>query len=113
MESQQSAPEESSALPTVEQSDKPKSLGTIQDAVRRKVQQLGQIKRGRECTQELDVLMDQLRDLLPDEHPESRQGRRDPAQVKAFWGHVRAQLSIKDEEIHEPWLIKDVKEEGE
>ena len=82
---------------------------TIQEAVQKKMKQLNQTRRGRECTQELDVLMDQLRDMLPDEQLDSKAEKRGAELAEGYWKDVRAQLQVKKEEIYggkpEPWGV--------
>ena len=74
---------------------------TVQDAVQRKLAQLGTSRRGLECTAELDVLMDRLRDVVApeDRETEARLRRRDPREVRMFWKAVRNGVRVRDEEI--------------
>lgn len=76
---------------------------TVQEAVQRKTQQLshGSGTTARHCIHELDVLMDQLRDMLPQDDAAASPGRgqRDPVEAKDFWDDVRARLWIDDEEV--------------
>lgn len=81
-----------------------KPQGTVQEILRKMLKQLDHVRRGRECTEELEVFMDQLRDIMPDiSHDMGRIGPlkegRTQAQVNLFWDKVRSQLSIDDEEI--------------
>jgi hypothetical protein len=87
------------APPPAQQSPDRRPRKTVKEAVDKNAKQLGKIKRGRECTQELDVLMDQLRDLMLDnadglERPELLKRR-----ASTFWDNVRAHLRIKGREI--------------
>jgi len=97
-----------STRPSAKRPPKPDRL-TIQEAVQKKIKQLSQTRRGRECTQELDVLMDQLRDMLPDEQLDPKAEQRDAELAEGFWKDVRAQLQVKEEEIYggkpEPWGV--------
>lgn len=65
-----------------------------------RIKQVDQTKRGRECTQELGVLMDQLRSMLPEEHLDSDQEKGGTGLPEGFWKDVRAQLLIKEEEVY-------------
>lgn len=91
--------------PTLTQPKAPSQSGTpatVQEAVDRKVKGLALTRqRQKQCVQELDVLMDQLRDLLLEEHPAQKEGKRGAGEVEDFWNDVRARLGIKDEEIWE------------
>jgi hypothetical protein len=88
-----------SAPPPDQQSLDPSPQKTVQEAVDGKTKQLDNIKRGQECTQELDVLMDQLRDLVAESADDLEPMELLKEQANTFWDKVRAQLSIKDQEI--------------
>jgi hypothetical protein len=88
-----------SAPPPAQQSPDRSSPKTVKEAVDTKAKQLGKIKRGQECTQELDVLMDQLRDLMADNADDLERMELLKQQASTLWDKVRAQLSIKDQEI--------------
>ena len=88
-----------SVPPPSQQSPDRRSRKTVKEAVDEKAKQLGKIKRGQECTQELDVLMDQLRDVMSDNADGLERMELLKERANTFWDKVRAQLRIKDEEI--------------
>jgi hypothetical protein len=90
---------ESTSPPAQQKHPDPSPRNTVKAAVDKKAKQVGKIKRGRECIQELDVLMDQLRDLMLDNAAGLERTELVKRRAKAFWDKVRAQLRIKDEEI--------------
>lgn len=58
-------------------------------------------------TQELDATIDQLpdlplkEDLLPEEDFEPKQWQRGPEEAQAFWNDARAQMRVDDDELCE------------
>ncbi|KAK4124392.1 hypothetical protein N657DRAFT_689947 [Parathielavia appendiculata] len=75
----------------------------VQEAVNRKAKRVRKTRRGRGCTQELDVLLDMLHATVREDQAMTCLARRDPAEVEAHWNKVREQLRVEDDEVYGDW----------